>query len=189
VITLFTNRETMNSKVTLKPLKKQAGMTLLELIASLSVVAVVVVGALSLYQSATASQRTTQITQDLTAIRAATKQMWQGQGTFGANGTNLNDVLVVSKKVPTTIRVDTTTAPDSLTHAANGSVNITSSVTTFDVAMTNIDEDLCIPLLTGAQGWVSVTVAGSAAITAFPIAPATAVTACASGTVVTFRGN
>jgi len=179
----------MNSKHTMKALKKQAGMTLLELIASLSVVAVVVVGALSLYQSATASQRTTQLTQDLTAIRAATKQLWQGQGTFGANGTNLNDVLVVSKKIPTTIRVDTTTAPDTLIHAANGTVNITSSMTTFDVAMTNIDQDLCIPLLTGSQGWVSVTVAGSAAITSFPIPPATATAACSTGNVVTFRGN
>lgn len=173
----------------IKRIKKQAGMTLLELIASLSVVAVVVVGALALYQSATASQRTTQITQDLTAIRAATKQLWQGQGTFGANGTNLNNVLVSAKKMPTTIRVDTSTTPNTLTHAANGTVNITSSVTTFDVALTNIEEDLCIPLLTGAQGWVSVTVAGSAAITSFPVPPAVATTACATGTVLTFRGN
>lgn len=179
----------MNTIKNIKRIKKQAGMTLLELIASLSVVAVVVVGALALYQSATASQRTTQITQDLTAIRAATKQLWQGQGTFGANGTNLNNVLVSAKKMPTTIRVDTSTTPNTLTHAANGTVNITSSVTTFDVALTNIEEDLCIPLLTGAQGWVSVTVAGSAAITSFPIAPAVATTACATGTVLTFRGN
>lgn len=179
----------MNTIKNIKRIKKQAGMTLLELIASLSVVAVVVVGALALYQSATASQRTTQITQDLTAIRAATKQLWQGQGTFGANGTNLNNVLVSAKKMPTTIRVDTSTTPNTLTHAANGTVNITSSVTSFDVALTNIEEDLCIPLLTGAQGWVSVTVAGSAAITSFPVAPAVATTACATGTVLTFRGN
>lgn len=170
-------------------IKKQVGMTLLELIASLSVVAMVVVGALALYQSANASQRTTQITQELTAIRSATKQLWQGQGTFGTSGANLNNILVSAKKMPTTIRVDTSTTPNTLTHAANGTVSITSSVTTFDVALTNITEELCIPLLTGAQGWVSVTVAGSAAINSFPIAPAVATTACATGTVLTFRGN
>lgn len=169
--------------------KKQSGVTLMELIAGLSVMAVVVVGSLALYTSATSSQKTTQLTQDASAIRAAVKQMWQGQGSFGANGTNLNNVLVSAKKVPTTIRVDTATNPNTLTHAANGTVNITSAVTAFNMAFTNIEEDLCIPLLTGAQGWLGVTVAGTAEITTFPIAPATAATACASGTTVTFRGN
>jgi type II secretory pathway pseudopilin PulG len=176
----------MKTNLSNKRFKKQAGVTLMELIAGLSVMAVVVVGSLSLYNSATSSQQTTQLTQDTSAVRAAVKQMWQGQGSFGAN---LNDVLVTARKIPTTIRVNTGTTPDTLTHAANGTMNITSSVTTFDVALTNIDESLCIPLLTGAQGWTSVTVAGSAAITTFPIAPATASTACATGTVVTFRGN
>lgn len=179
----------MQTNLNNKRFKKQAGVTLMELIAGLSVMAVVVVGSLSLYNSATSSQQTTQLTQDMSAVRAAVKQMWQGQGSFGANGTNLNNVLVTARKVPTTVRVDTTTNPNTLTHAANGTMTITSSVTTFDVAVTNIDESLCIPLLTGAQGWTSVTVAGSAAITTFPITPAVASTACAAGTVVTFRGN
>lgn len=172
-----------------KRLKKQAGVTLMELIAGLSVMAVVVVGALALYNSATSSQRTTQLTQDLAAIRAAVAQMWQGQGSFGTTGTNLNNVLVTAKRIPTTIRVDTATTPNTLTHAGNGTVNITSAVTTFNVAITNIEEDICIPLLTGAQGWNSITVTGSTAITAFPIAPATASTACAAGTTITFNAN
>ncbi len=181
------NSINMNTRI--KSLKKQAGVTLMELIAGLSVMAVVVVGALALYQSATASQQTTQLTQDLAAIRASVKQMWQGQGSFGANGTNLNSVLVTAKRIPTTIRVDSSTTPPTLTHAANGTVNLVSSVTSFDVTLTNIGEELCIPLLTGAQGWVSVTVGGGTAVTSFPVAPAVAATSCAAGSTVVFRGN
>ena len=179
----------MQKTTKLNQLKKQAGASLMELIAYLSVAAVVVVGALALYNSATSSQQTTQLTQDLAAVRAAVKQVWQGQGSFGANGTNLNNVLVSAKRIPTTIRVDTSTNPNTLTHMANGTMNITSAVTSFNVAITNIGADLCIPLLTGANGWISVSVGGGAPITSFPIDPGTATTACASGTTMTFLGN
>lgn len=174
---------------TMKQIKKQAGVTLLELIAALSVLAVIVVGALALYSSATSSQAATQTAQDVTAIRAAVKQLWQGQGTYGAANTNLNDTLVASKRIPTTIRVDTSTTPDTLTHALNGTVNVVSTGSGFTLTLTNIPKDVCIPLLTGATGWTSVKAGTATAITSFPIAPASAVTACATGTDVVFTGN
>ncbi|MCV0438989.1 MAG: prepilin-type N-terminal cleavage/methylation domain-containing protein [Hydrogenophaga sp.] len=179
----------MQSVRNIKMIKKQYGVTLLELMAGLTVMAVVVAGALSLYQSAMASQRTTQLAQDLAAIRAAAKQIWQGQGNYGANGTSLNNVLVFSKRVPTTIRVDTNTNPPTLTHVANGTISLTSAVSAFDVTLTNIDEELCVPMLTGAHGWQSVTVGSGSAITVFPVNPPTAVNVCSAGTTVVFRGN
>ena len=174
---------------TMKHIKNQAGATLLELIAALSVLAIIVVGALALYSSASSSQASTQISQDVTAIRAGLKQLWNGQGTYGTAGTNLNDTLVAAKRIPTTIRVDATTTPDTLTHQLDGTVTIASTGVGFTITLTNIPEDVCIPLMTSAQGWTSVKAGTATAITSFPIAPASAVTACATGTTLVFTGS
>lgn len=170
-------------------IKKQQGVTLIELIAGLAVMAVVIGGALSLYSSASASQSATQMAQDLTALRAATKQIWQGQGTYGAAATNLNDVLVVSKRVPTTIKVDTTTSPDTLTHQEDGTVTIASTGSGFSITLTEIDEEICVPLMTGSVGWNSVKAGTATAVTSFPVNPASAATDCATGTTMVFTSN
>lgn len=179
----------MKSTHNVKRFKHQAGVTLMELIAGLAVMAVVFMGALALYQTAQSSQRSTQLMQDLAAVRAGVKQMWQGQGSYGSSGSSLNNVLVTSKRLPTTIRVNSGTTPPTLTHAANGLLSVTSAVTAFDVSLTDISEDLCMALLTGAQGWQSVSVGGGTPVTVFPVSPDVATTLCASGTTVVFRGN
>lgn len=165
---------------------RQAGVTLMELIASLAVMAVIVVGAIALYTSASSSERATTMGRDLLAIQTATKTIYSGQGTYGAAGTNLNDILVTAKKVPTSVKVDTSTAPDTLTHQANGTINIASTGTSFSVTMTSITEDLCVQMMTGANGWTSVQVGTAAARTAFPISPATAAADCDTGTTMVF---
>lgn len=174
-----------NQKVVIQNKGRQAGVTLMELIASLAVMAVVVVGAIALYLSASSSERSTTMSRDLLAIQAATKQIFSGQGTYGATGTNLNNVLVVSKKVPTTIKVAAGTPP-VLTHQNNGTVVVASTVTSFAVTMTEIDTDICVPLLAGASGWASVKAGTAAARTAFPVAPADAVADCETGTTMVF---
>lgn len=173
----------------LKHFNKQAGVTLMELIASLAVMAIVVVGALALYSGATSSQSSTQAIQDVTSLRAATKQLWQGQGTYGPATTNLNNTLVTAKRIPTTISVDTSTTPNTLTHQNNGTVNIASTGSGFTMTLTNIPVDVCMPMLTGAQGWISVQAGSAAARTAFPISPANASADCATGTTLVFTGN
>lgn len=168
---------------------KQTGLTLIELIASLAIFALVVAGALALYNSANASQNATQMLQDVTALRASTQQIWQGQGSYGTSGTNLNDVLVTSNRVPSTVKVDTSTTPDTLTHAADGTINVASTGTGFTMTLTNIDPELCVPMMTGATGWTSVKAGSGTARTSFPISPATATTDCATGTTMVFTGS
>jgi prepilin-type N-terminal cleavage/methylation domain-containing protein len=167
---------------------KQAGLTLIELIASLGIFALVAGGALALYNSGKSSQGSTQMLQDLTAIRAATQQIWNGQGSYGTAGTNLNNVLVKSNRIPSTIKVDDSSTPPTLTHSNNGTVTIAAAAIGFTVTLTNIDEELCIPLMTSAKGWTSVKAGSSAAVTSFPISPATAITNCATGTTMEFAG-
>ena len=178
----------MRTQKQIQTFHPEAGVTLMELIAALTVMAVIVVGALALYTSASSSQSSTQLIQDVTSIRSAVKSMWQGQGTYGTSV--INDTLVAAKRIPTTIKVDTATTPNTLTHVLNGTITVTGATSTFTVAMTNITPDVCIPLLTTAQGWVSVQVASGTAITAFPIAPATAATSCGTtAATITFTGN
>lgn len=173
--------------------KKQAGMTLMELIASLSVMAVVVVGALALYNSANSSEQSTSLSKDLHAVRAATQHIFQGQGSYGVAGTNLNDILVSANKIPTSIRVDSATTPDTLTHKANGTVNVAStgtSGTSFAITMTNIPIDVCIPLMSQSTGgWTSIKAGTAAERTTFPITPTVAEADCKTGTTMVFTAS
>jgi prepilin-type N-terminal cleavage/methylation domain-containing protein len=168
---------------------RQAGVTLMELIASLAVMAVIVVGAVALYTSATTSEKSTTLSRDVMALQTATKTLYSGQGNYG-NG-NLNNVLVTSKKVPASIVVDTTSNPNTLTHSANGTVNIIGNGTGFEIHLSNITPELCVPLMTGASGWTSVkigTTDGGGTPRTPPVAPATASADCSvpNATYLTF---
>lgn len=171
-----------------KKICRQSGMTLMEVIASLAVMAVVVVGALALYNSADSSQKSTQLGQDLTAIRASVKQLWTSQGSFGTS--NVNNTLVVAKRVPSTMMIDTSTTPNTITHQLNGTVNVVGATTTYTVTATAIPSDVCTSLMTGGSGWFSIK-AGAAAARTPPIGPATASADCGAAATVdmVFTGN
>ena len=165
----------------------QAGVTLMEMIAALAIIGIIIVGSLALYNAAISSQSSTQLVQDLTALRASVKQLWLGQGSYGASGgTNLNDTLVASNRLPTTLKVDASTSPDTMYHVLNGTVTVVGFPTNFTIELANIPKDICITLLTNTSGWTSVTVGASAAMTTFPITPATASTTCTGTTTISF---
>lgn len=165
--------------------KKQAGLTLIELIASLAILALVIGGALSLYGSASTSQSTTQTIAELSSIRAATKQMYYGQGGYGT--TNLNNILVASGKVPSTINV-VVGAPATLTNSFSGAITLTGATNSFTMAVTNVPQAVCVGILASASSnYTSVQVGAAAAVTAFPISPAVATAQCTGTTqTVTF---
>jgi prepilin-type N-terminal cleavage/methylation domain-containing protein len=170
---------------------KQAGVTLIELIVGLVIIALIVAGALSLFGTAQSSQTSTQMVQDLTSLRSTTKALFLGQGNYGTASANLNDLLVTAKRVPSTILVDTATTPDTLTHALNGTLNVAVGATNnqFTITLTNIPADVCIPLMAGAREWVSVKAGSAAARTTFPISTANASTDCQTGTTMVFTGS
>ena len=166
--------------------KRQAGMTLIEMITSLAILALVIGGALALYNSASTSQSSTQFGSDITSLRSAIRTTYYGQGGYGiAAGTNLNAVLIAGKRIPSTMSINGVV----VTHSLSGTVTATGYPSTFGVAFTNIPTAVCMNLMTSASGWNSVAVTGaSAAQTTFPISPANAATDCAAGTTVTFVG-
>lgn len=162
----------------------QAGVTLMEMIAALAIIAIIIVGSLALYNAAQSSQAGTQLVQDLTSVRSAVKQLWLGQGAYGAAspGTDLNSTLIASKRLPTTLKVNGAT----LTHVLNGTLTVTGLPTSFTVTVTNISPDVCMTLLTNTTGWSSIQVGTGSAITTFPISPATAATQCSATASIVF---
>lgn len=178
--------ETTQTEMTCDTHTAEAGVTLMELIAALSVIAVIIIGALALYGSATTSQASTQLVSDITAIKSATKQLFMGQGTYGAAGTNLNATLIAANKIPTTIRANGA----ALNHSLNGQVTVTSNGGTFTIALTNIPISTCISLLTSAQDWASVTAPGGQTLAAnLPSTPANATLRCNALGPMTFVSN
>ncbi len=168
-------------------LKRQAGISLLEVITALLVIGLVISGALALFGSADASQKSNQMQADITAIRSAVKGLYAGQGGFGVG--NLNLVLKNSNRIPADLSVDAATPP-VITHSMNGTVTVTGVTSTFTIAITNIPTDVCVALLTQSMsGWTSIKVQATT-MTTFPISPSTASTNCSTTTAnaITFTG-
>lgn len=156
----------------------QRGLTLVELLAALAVVAAVVAGALALYNAASTSQSSTQLLQDVTSIRGAVKSIWASQGNYGEG--SLVPTLVAANRLPTTVRVTGTGAEATLTHVLGGAVTITGDTNTFDIGVLSVPKDVCISLSTGTTSWSGVKI-GTADQTV-PLKPADAAAACSGDT-------
>ena len=169
---------------------RQSGMTLMEVIASLAVMAVVVTGALALYGSASSSQQSTAMTQDLSSIRAALKTLWAGQGTYGAPGTNLNAVLKSAGRIPTTMSSSAATPP-VITHALNGTLVAAAAATAgqFTITLSNIPTDVCTSIVTSTSNWLGLSVEG--AVVTLPATPADAAVKCSTvnANTMIYTGN
>lgn len=160
---------------------KQRGMTLMELIASLAIMAVVIVGAVSLYGNANSSANTGTLVKDIMAVRSATQTLFQGQGGYGS--ASLNSTLITANKVPGDLSVSGTTISTPL----GGTLTVTGNTTNFTIATTNVPADVCTQLLTNLNtGWTSVQVGTSTALTAFPVTPAIATAAAQCGGTAPF---
>lgn len=160
--------------------KKQAGLTLVELISSLAIMALVIGGALSLYGSASTSQGTTQTTAELSALRSAVKGLYYGQGGYGTTTLGgLNQVLVNGNKIPTTIAI-TAGTPPILTNSFGGLITVDGATSNFTLQVTAVPTATCLGLLSSANGWNSIKVGAAAAQTALPFPIATASTQCAA---------
>lgn len=167
--------------------KKQAGLTLIELISSLAIMALVIGGALMLYGSASTSQNTTQTISEINAMRTSIKGLYYGQGGYGATAsTSLNTVLVNGNKVPTTINVVGTV----LTNSFGGDIAVASGPTVnsnvFNVTITKVPTAICVSVLSSANGWIGVKTGATdhtLAAATLPVSPTTAATDCSGQAV------
>lgn len=175
-------------QLSIRNLKKQAGMTLMEILGALVIMGLVIGGALSLWGSSSSSQTSQQMTKDIISLRAGLQGLYAGQTSYGT--ASLNSALINSNKVPSTMSVSGT----NITAANGGAVSVTgaTSNTVIQVEVNKNTKDVCAAMLTGAgSGWSKIRVgSGTVAsptwqatgndITTFPVSPtiATGATAC-----------
>lgn len=159
---------------------RQRAVTLMELIASVAIMAILVVGALTLYSSAQSGSNTTQLLRDLTGVSAATKSLFAGQGAFGT--ASLNTTLIAAKAIPSSWTVSGTAG--SITHQLNGAVTVTGNTSNFRIQLDGIPQDVCVKLLSNSStGWSAVRIGtGGTDTTSFPISPVSASTLCTGAT-------
>lgn len=157
-----------------KSLRKQAGITLIELGVSLAIFALIIAGALSLYNMNATSQKSNQLISDMTGLRGAVKGWYSQAGSYGTG--SLNSILITAKKIPTTMIVSGST----INHVAGGTVDVTGNTATFSITLTNISTDICSNLITTATGFSSIQVGSNPARTIFPITPPQAAADCST---------
>lgn len=168
-----------------KSIQRQTGFSLIELMIVLGIGALMLAGGLALSNTAGSSQSSSQLTSDLVAIKTSVKQLYSGQGGYGA--VSLNSVLIASNKIPTTMTVSGST----ITHQLNGTLTVTGNTSTFDTAITNIATDVCVNIVAVVSGYTQIKVGANAARTTVPFSPANAATDCsaAANQTITFSAS
>jgi hypothetical protein len=170
----------------------QKGMTLIEVMVALSIFALVVAGALSLFTTAQSTQSATSMKTDVNAIRSAVRNLYFAQGTYGVADSNLNNIIIAARKVPNTLAINGTTITSSVNSAP---VAVIAQGINFDITVGNLPTEICIGMITGVNGWVQVAAGDTAAgVTeiAQPVTVANAQTGCAAvknSNFLRFRSN
>lgn len=151
-------------------MKKQNGMTLLEVTASLAIGTIIIMGALALFSGGSAAANSNSFIQNITSLRSAVKSLYLGQGSYG-DAVNINGTLVNASKVP----ADWTGSSSTITNNFGGAVEIKGATSTFSLTTGAIPKDVCVGALpSAAKGWtfVGVGATAAAAVTAATITPA-----------------
>ena len=165
---------------------RERGASLLEGIAYLGIAAIVVLGAVSLLTNAFGSAKANQTTEELTALRTAVRKLYAGQPY--TNGT-LQTALITANAIPNTLVQD---GAGGITNTWAGAVTLTgASASTFTIAYAGVPKDVCVAVVSGANGWARIS-NGTAAqdITTFPATIANATALCSAATnTVTFTAT
>jgi type II secretory pathway pseudopilin PulG len=160
-------------------LHKQHGASLLEGIAYLGIAALVVLGAVSLLSSASASAKANQTNQELIALRTAVRKLYAGQSYPTSNPTSLLPVLTSAKAIPSTLQVNN----GAVTNSWGQSVTVDGTTTTsFTIKYAGLPQDVCVSVLSGASDWKSIKQGTGTAITTFPLTSQEATTICSGDT-------
>ncbi len=153
--------------------RRQHGASLLEGIAYLGIAAIVVMGAISLLTGAFSSAKSNQANEEVIGLRTAVRKLYMGQ-TYPA--ADVVSTLLLAKAVPGTLAVDGTT----LRNSWGGDVAIVGSGTGFTITYPAVPQDVCVSMLSGANGWTSINANDGTALTDFPLTATNATTLCAN---------
>lgn len=159
-------------------LARQRGASLLEGIAYLGIAALVVLGAVSLLTGAFGSAKANQTTEEVVALRTSVRKLYAGQP-YDAD-TKMMANLVTAKAIPNTLVV----AGNTVNNGWSGAVTLAGeSPSTFSITYTLVPQDVCVSVVSGANGWAKIAdQTGANPITTFPVNASAASTLCAGAT-------
>jgi len=160
-------------------MKKQLGISVLEVLIGLAVIGLVVAGVAGLSTTAFSNQGTVGMTQEVAQLRNAVKNIYSRQSGYGA--ASLNSQLIDAKAFPEYLAFDPLTFV--VTNSWGGTIAVTGATATYTIGYTAVPKDVCLKHLAqaGAGGLTSVTVNGGLAVAA-PVSPSAAQTACSAAT-------
>ncbi len=154
-------------------LSRQRGASLLEGIAYLGIAAIVVLGAVSLLTGAFGSAKANQTIEEVTALRTAVRKLYAGQ----AYPADAVPNLITANAVPNTLVV-TRGATPGVTNGWAGAITIVGNAAgTFTITYPNVPQDVCMSVVSGANGWTQIS-DGTNNITTFPATAENAATVC-----------
>lgn len=138
-------------RLTFVPAKlgRQRGASLLEGIAYLGIAALVVLGAVSLLTNAFGSAKGNQTTEEVVALRTAARKLYTGQVYPAAMVPN----LITANAIPNTL----VKKNNALSNSWAGAVTVVGDgAGTFTITYANVPQDVCMSVVSGANGWNSV---------------------------------
>jgi type II secretory pathway pseudopilin PulG len=166
---------------------RQRGASLLEGIAYLGIAAIVILGAVSLLSSAFGNARSNQASEEVVSLRTAVKKLYSGQ-TYPAT---IVSTLIAAHAIPGSLVVDT--AKKTVTNSWGGAVTVTPGTNggSFVIGYPAVPQDVCINLVTGANGWTKIDNGGKGQVTTFPVNAEAALGVCADANAnqLTFAAN
>lgn len=164
-----------------RTIRRQRGASLLEGIAYLAIASTVILGAVSLLTGAFGNAQANRANEEIISLRTAARKMYSGQ-TYPA----VMDALITANAVPATLKVDA--SAKTITNAWGGAVSVdgVAGGGTFTISYSDVPQDVCINLVSGASGWVKIAGGGSTEVTTFPATADSAVAACATTNTLVF---
>jgi hypothetical protein len=160
-------------------LHSQRGASLLEGIAYLGIAAIVVLGAVSLLTTAFGSAKTNQSTEELISLRTGAKKLFAGQS-YPAG--DMLGSMITANAQPASLVVNKTAVPPTANNTFGGAVTVVGATTSFKITYNSVPQDVCVGMVSGANGWTQIDQGGANTITTFPATAAQAATVCGNAT-------
>ena len=166
--------------------KKQAGLTLVEVLSAIIVGVLVIVGSLSLYNNTQNKQRENDLMTSLMTIQTNIRDLYYGKNSYPSTAGTIRDTLIVAGGAPQSL-LGTDGTDDILVSPYDSSEEIVIAGTgpQFTITIPNVPQESCVSLA-GRLGSFESVEAGTTDVTGDSDAAAGA---CDGGADVTYTSN
>ena len=121
---------------------KQKGFSLLELLLVVAVGAILILAGLAIYRNVTNQTQVNEASRLVNVLKQESQKLWQGEGTYGAAGDDMNETLINANAVPNRY----VTGANTINSPFDTAVNVTSAGTTFTITVAAVPQGACINL-------------------------------------------